>query len=131
MKRLVHRLKRCLRQAAGERRGFTLVEVLVVLMIIAIGILPLAVVQNRARHQVSDADRFTQAATLAQRQLEWAKGRGFAAAAPDSGQEGSLVWRVNVADLDVGRLRHVEVEVSYPMGTQIETLRMASLISRR
>ena len=59
------------------RGGFTLTEILVVMGILVIGILPLAMIQSRARHEVNKSDRFTQAITLAQRQLEEAKGAGF------------------------------------------------------
>ena len=113
-----------------DRRGFTLVEVLVVLVIIAIGIMPLALVQTRARQEVSESDRYTRAVTLAQRQLEWTKGMGFAAAASDSGYHGDLTWRTIVADVDVG-LRRVAVEVAFTQGAQADTLRMASLLSLR
>jgi len=116
--------------AAGGRDGFTLVEVLVVLVIIAIGILPLALVQTRARQEVAESDRYTQAVTVAQRQLEWCKGLGFADAAPDSGADGTVQWRTAVEDLDLG-LRRVSVTVVFQQGATPDTLRMASLLSMR
>jgi len=119
-----------LQAASPDRGGFTLVEVLVVLVIIAIGIMPLALVQTRARQEVTETDRYTRAVTLAQRQLEWTKGLGFNAAAPDSGQDGDLLWRTQVEDVDIG-LRRVAVIVAFSQGTQPDTLRMASLISLR
>ncbi len=128
-RRLQRALARGVRGPA-DRRGFTLVEVLVVLVIISIGILPLALVQTRARQEVSEADRYTQAAILAQRQLETVKGLGFAAAAPDSGLEGPLFWRTDVDDVDLG-LRRIRVTVIFPHGSQPDTLQMASLLSMR
>ncbi|HOX26840.1 MAG TPA: prepilin-type N-terminal cleavage/methylation domain-containing protein [Candidatus Krumholzibacteria bacterium] len=130
MMRAIDRDRR--RPGAGRisREGFTLVEVLVVLVILAIGIMPLAVVQTRARQEVAEADRFTQAVTLAQRQLEWCKGMGFAAAAADSGVDGSLRWWTDVEDVDVG-LRRLWVTVVFQQGATPDTLRMASLLSIR
>jgi prepilin-type N-terminal cleavage/methylation domain-containing protein len=112
------------------RDGFTLVEVLVVLVIISIGILPLALVQSRARQDVTETDRYTRAVNLAQRQLEWSRGLGFEAAAPDSGLDGELFWRTRIQNVDVG-LRQVQVTVIFPHGGEPDTLRMASLLSMR
>ncbi len=114
----------------ADRDGFTLVEVLVVMVIITIGILPLALVQTRARQEVGEANRFTQAMTVAQEQLEWSKGLGFDDAAADSGMTGAIFWRTEVEDLDVG-LRRLHVTVIFPQGTQVDTLQMASLLSMR
>jgi prepilin-type N-terminal cleavage/methylation domain-containing protein len=115
---------------APARDGFTLVEVLVVLVIITIGILPLALVQTRARQEVSEADRFTQAMSLAQERLEWSKGLGFANAAADSGTEGAVFWRTEVDSMDFG-LNRVRVTVIFPQGGVIDTLSVASLVSMR
>lgn len=130
MKRFLDSLRRKLTAAANNRRGFTLVEVLVVLVIIAIGIMPLALVQTRARQEVTESDRYTRAVTLAQRQLEWTKGMGFNAAVSDSGYVGDLAWRTRVEDVDIG-LRRVAVVVTFTQGAQADTLRMASLLSLR
>lgn len=113
-----------------NRDGFTLVEVLVVMVIITIGILPLALVQTRARQEVTEADRFTQAMTMAQEQLEWAKGMGFANAVPDSGNADGVFWQTNVEDIDLG-LRRVSVTVIFSQGSRPDTLQMASLLSMR
>ena len=114
----------------GDRDGFTLVEVLVVMVIITIGILPLAMVQTRARQEVSEADRFTQAMNVAQEHLEWTKGMGFDNAVPDSGVDGAVSWRVGVDDLDVG-LRRITVTVIFPQGSQPDTMQIAALLSIR
>jgi prepilin-type N-terminal cleavage/methylation domain-containing protein len=130
MMRAIDNHVRRLRAAAARREGFTLVEVLVVLVVITIGILPLALVQTRARQEVAEADRYTQAVTVAQRQLEWSKGMGFANAAPDSGTDGTIQWRTAVEDLDLG-LRRVRVTVVFQRGAMPDTLSMASLLSMR
>jgi prepilin-type N-terminal cleavage/methylation domain-containing protein len=113
-----------------DRGGFTLVEVLVVMVIITVGILPLALVQARARGEVQEADNYTRAVTIAQEQLEWTKGMGFAAAAPDSGAEGGVAWRTTVTDVDFG-LRQIDVTVIFNQGATPDTLSMTSLLSMR
>jgi prepilin-type N-terminal cleavage/methylation domain-containing protein len=118
------------RAALNERDGFTLVEVMVVLIIITIGILPLALVQNRARQEVNEADRYTTAMTVAQEQLEWAKGMGFDDAQPDSGTTGAVQWTTRIDDIDVG-LRQIRVTVIFAQGGRPDTLAMASLLSMR
>lgn len=112
------------------RDGFTLVEVLVVLVIISIGILPLALVQTRARQEVSEADRFTQALTVAQERLEWNKGLGFNEALADSGTDGAIFWRTQIDSMDFG-LSRVRVTVIFPQGSSADTLSVASLVSMR
>ena len=110
--------------------GFTLVEVLVVLVILSIGILPLALVQTRARSEVVEADQYTRALTVAQRQLESTKGLGYMNAVGGEGIEDGIAWQTTVADVDVG-LRRIDVDVLFSQGSQPDTLRMTSLLSIR
>ncbi len=113
-----------------KRNGFTLVEVMVVMVILSIGVLPLTIVQTRSRQEVQEADRYTQAVTVAQQQLEWLKGQGFGNAAADSGTTGGVVWRTSVAQVSFG-LERLGVEVSFRQGASPDTLRMACLVSVR
>jgi len=113
-----------------NRAGFTLPEVLVVMVILAIGVIPLTIVQTQARREVQETDRYTQAVTVAQQQLEWAKGLGFGNAAPDSGQVGQVAWRLNVTDVAFG-LQRLQVQVEFQQGAQPDTLRMGCLVSLR
>jgi prepilin-type N-terminal cleavage/methylation domain-containing protein len=125
--------RRRIRRPAGtapDRSGFTLVEILVVLMIITIGIVPLAVVQTRARHEVSKSDDLTQAIVLAQNRLEQAKSLGFGNVAADSGQAGRLRWVMTVQNTSFG-LDEIGVRVTWFDGRSEQTLRMASLMSVR
>ena len=110
--------------------GFTLVEIMMVLMILTVGVLPIAVIQHRAREQVSEADRATQGMEVAQLHLERIKGMGFGNAVPDSGQAGHIAWTVRVNNVAFG-LDQVTVTVSWQNDGQQETLTIADLMSTR
>ncbi|MCH7549593.1 MAG: prepilin-type N-terminal cleavage/methylation domain-containing protein [Candidatus Krumholzibacteriota bacterium] len=49
--------------------GFTLVELMVVLVILTIGLLPLALVQTRAQQDVFETGQFSNAVQIAQLQI--------------------------------------------------------------
>jgi len=119
-----------LRIAALERSGFTLVEILVVLMIITIGIVPLAMVQTRARREVSRSGDLTQAIVLAQNRIEAAKSLGFGNAAPDSGDAGRLHWVMTVQNASFG-LDRIGVRVTWFDGRTGQDLHMTALLSLR
>lgn len=113
-----------------SRDGFTLPEVMVVMVILAIGVLPLTMIQARARAEIRETDRYTQAVTVAQQQLEWAKGQGFGNAVADSGQAGQVQWWTDVQPVSFG-LERIEVQVVFRQGSTPDTLRVASLLSMR
>ena len=114
----------------SSRSGFSLTELMVVLVILSIGILPLAMVQSRARQEVSESDRYTQAVNVAQDQLERMKGLGFNAAAPDSGVVGLIQWQTNVTLVSIG-LERLEVTVSWADPDGDKSLTVANLVSLR
>ena len=112
------------------REGFTLVEIMMVLMILTVGVLPIAVIQHRSREQVSEADRHTQGIEVAQMHLERTKGMGFGNAVPDSGQAGQIAWTVRVNNVALG-LDRVEVTVTWQNDGLQESLTIADLMSTR
>jgi prepilin-type N-terminal cleavage/methylation domain-containing protein len=116
--------------AAKTRAGFTLPEIMVVLLIVTIGIVPLAVVQSQARREVGRSDRFTQAVALAQDRLERLKGAGFGVAAADSGQAGRLRWVSAVQNVGFG-LDRITVTVTWRDGGDLQTVQVAGLQSMR
>jgi prepilin-type N-terminal cleavage/methylation domain-containing protein len=118
------------RLRAFGREGFTLIEIIMVLMILTIGVLPIAVIQHRARDQVSEADRATQAIEVGQAQLERITGMGFGNTVPGNGQVGNVTWTATVTNVSFGMDR-VEVTVTWDNDGFQETLTMADLVSMR
>ncbi len=110
--------------------GFSLVEILVVLLILSVGILPVVVIQHRARREISEADRYTQAVTVAQSNMERIKGQGFGVAAPDSGANGEINWTCSVTNVSIGMDR-IEVTASWQGDRGLESLTIADLVSMR
>ncbi len=96
----------------GDERGFSLVELMVVLVVLAIGLLPLAFVQTRAQQEVVDSGRQTEALALAQLQMETAKTLGFGVAATDTGVVGNYQWIQSVQNVSLG-LDQVTVTVNW------------------
>jgi prepilin-type N-terminal cleavage/methylation domain-containing protein len=112
------------------RDGFTLTEIMVVLLILAIGVVPLALVQSRARTEVSRSDRMTQATALAQAQLEIMKGAGFGNAQADTGQAGQLMFATQVQNVTFG-LDRIQVTVNWFDGRSNQALVVSDLLSMR
>ena len=132
---MLNKLNRAWRQFLSRgpvagREGFTLVEIMMVLMILSIGILPVAVIQHRARREVSEASRYTEGIVIASGQLERIKGMGFGVAAPDSGAAGQVNWNAQVTNVSFG-LDRIVVTASWQNGSATETLAVTDLISMR
>jgi prepilin-type N-terminal cleavage/methylation domain-containing protein len=112
------------------REGFTLVEIMMVLMILAVGVLPIAVIQHRARKEVSEADRYTQGIVLAQMELERMKGMGFGNAVPAAGQTGNITWVSTVTNVSFG-LDRIDVTATWTDDNGQRTLTVSDLVSMR
>ena len=83
--------------------GFTLVELMVVLVILTIGLLPLALVQTRAQQDVFESGQFSDAIQVAQLQMESAKSLGFGNIPSDSGVVDNVYnWNRNVQNVSLG-----------------------------
>ena len=130
MNRKIRNMLRAGRLPGSNREGFTLVEIMMVLMILSVGVLPIAIIQHQSRKQVSEADRHTQGIELAQLHLERVKGMGFGNAASDSGQTGQINWTVRVSNISFG-LDRVEVTTMWESDGAQETLTIADLVSMR
>jgi len=128
---MLTRLHRALRRAMqSNREGFSLVEILMVLMIISVGIIPIAVIQHRARREVTESNHYAQAVTVAQTQIERIKGRGFGNAASDSGQNGRIAWAAQVTNVSFG-LDRIEVTASWENADGVQSVQIADLVSMR
>jgi prepilin-type N-terminal cleavage/methylation domain-containing protein len=92
--------------------GFSLVELMVVLVILTIGLLPLALIQTRAQQDVFESGQYTEALQVAQLQMEVAKSSGFGNVATDSGLVDVYTWRATVSNVSFG-LDQVVVDVRW------------------
>ena len=112
------------------REGFTLVEIMMVLMILTLGVLPIAVIQHRSSRAVVEADRHTQGIQVAKMHLERIKGLGFGNAVDQAGQEGNITWAAVITNVAFG-LDRIEVTTTWTTDRGPQTLTLADLISTR
>jgi len=110
--------------------GVTLVEVMVVLVILAVGILALSAVQTRSSSDVYATGRSTRALALAQAQLENARASGFDLLAPGSGVVDNMNWTTQVDSLSPD-MRQVTVTVTWADAENTRSLRLDTLMSDR
>lgn len=113
-----------------NNRGVTLVELVIVLVIITVGILPIAAVQMRANRDVMETGFDTEALQIAHQQMERAKNLGFTAAVSDSGAVGTYNWRTLITNQSFG-LNAVEVSVTWQEGADTQSLTINNLLSMR
>ena len=116
--------------AGPGRDGFSLVEMLVVMMILAVGILPVAIVQHMARREVVKSDLYTEAVIVSQSQLERLKGMGFGNAVPDSGIAGRITWTARINNVSFG-LDRIDLITTWQSKDGQETLTISDLVSMR
>jgi prepilin-type N-terminal cleavage/methylation domain-containing protein len=116
--------------ARPDRQGFSLVEIMMVMVILAIGVLPIAVIQHRARAEVGEADRHTQAIAVAQMQVERLKSQGFGNIVDENGVSGNVTWVAQVANVSFG-LDRLTVTASWQNKNVVESLTVSDLISMR
>jgi prepilin-type N-terminal cleavage/methylation domain-containing protein len=113
-----------------DERGFTLVELMVVVVFIAVGIMTLVLVQTNAYRDIYKTGMQTRALDIAQLQLETARSAGYALAAADSGVTGGFTWLCSVDSASVG-LRQVTSTVSWTERGVTRSVRLIDLLSAR
>ena len=113
-----------------NNKGVTLVELMVVMIILAIGLLPLAFVQTLSQRDVFHSGQRTQALNIAQMQMERARNLGFNSAVPDSGSTGPFMWRTHVESAGVG-LNLVTVTVQWQERGDERAVTFRNLLSWR
>ena len=110
--------------------GFTLVELMVALVILTIGLLPLAFVQTRAQHDVYESGRYTEALEIAQLQMEETKSQGFGVADTDTGTVDNYQWIRDVQNVGQG-LDQITVTVSWSERGDQRQVRLINRLSFR
>lgn len=116
--------------ARTDRQGFTLVEIMMVMVILAVGVLPIAVIQHQARREVNEADRHTQAIAVAQMQLERMKSATFNTAVAGNGTVGNVTWVAQIDNVSFG-LNRLTVTASWREKSNVESLTVSDLVSMR
>ena len=111
--------------------GFTLVELMVVLVILTIGLLPLALVQTRAQQDVFESGQFSDAIQVAQLQMESAKSLGFGNIPPDSGTVDAVyTWNRQIQNVSLG-LDQITVSVDWNEKGEQRNIVVTDMISFR
>ena len=101
-----------------------------VLLILSVGVLPIALIQHRSRREVNEADRHTQAIAVAQAQVERLKSLGFGNIPNDAGQTGNINWAAQVTNVSFG-LDRIDLTATWQNEGGVETLVVSDLISMR
>lgn len=103
---------------------------MVVIVILTIGLLPLAFVQTRAQQDVAHSGRRTEALSLAQQQMEAAKSLGYGVAVTDTGTVNNMQWIQTVQNVQQG-LDQVTVQVQWSDVGRPQELTIIDMIARR
>lgn len=118
------------RRTHAEPAGFTLVELMVVLVVVAVGVLALSQVQTRSSRDVYSTGRGERALALAQQRIEIARSAGYTGAVSDSGVSDVFAWFAQVDSAGI-ELRQVAVTVRWLEGTSPQTCQLNTLLSAR
>ena len=119
------------RHTHKDNKGFSLIELMVVLVILTIGLLPLALVQTRASEDVTESGQFSEAVRVAELQMESAKALGFGNVATDSGTvDGFYTWDRQVTNVSLG-LDQIVVDVQWNEKGDPRNITVRDMISFR
>ena len=83
-------------------RGFTLIEILVSLFILAVGLIVLLDLFPLGLQALSYSRKIGEVSLLAQKKLEELKSQGIIEIGQKSGKEGDLNWQMNIRPLKLG-----------------------------
>lgn len=113
-----------------NEKGLTLLELMIVLVLLAIGILTLSGVQTRSFTDVHKTGLYTRALDVAEMKMETARAAGFTLAQSDSGVVDGIGWR-SLVTTEAPALRRVTVTVSWTEAGSSRSLELVSLLSSR
>jgi prepilin-type N-terminal cleavage/methylation domain-containing protein len=110
--------------ARGGRAGFTLVEVLIAMVVLAVGLLALESMAIGASRKIATANRMTEYTLIASQQLETTQARVRQNLNPQSGDQvlanGTLVATTVVQNVQgTNRLWTITVTVTPPSGSRV------------
>lgn len=115
------------RRTPDREAGFSLIETLVVLTVLALAMMPLASTQFNSRRTITQADRQTQAMQVAVEQIERARMGGFGAVVADSVVEGDYeVFSQVVPDSANPFLEEVQITVNWSSDSGPQSLVVSS-----
>jgi prepilin-type N-terminal cleavage/methylation domain-containing protein len=110
--------------------GFSLTELMVVMVVLMLAIIPLATVQTRSQQGVFESEQRSEALYIAQQQMEAVRALGFNNAVTDSGQVRVFSWRTDVQPVSLG-LNSVEVTVAWSEKGRARSVVVNDLLSFR
>ncbi len=105
----------------NQERGFTIVEVLVAVLILSVGLLALAGTAGLVTRMIGQGDRYTEAATLANRQMETLRSQTCASMVGGSTTVGRFRVSWTVTSVASGKGRQVAITVVSPTNTGMRT----------
>lgn len=109
----------------------TLIELMIVLVVVAIGILTLSGVQTRSSTDVYTTGRRTRALAVAQTEMEVTRSLGYLLAVRDSGLADGFNWKTDVDSVGEGGLRQIRVTVSWTEKGTSSSVQLLNLVSAR
>ena len=117
-----------------KKKGFTLLEMVLVLAVISLGFLPLVLLFSSGVTASSDVSRTNQAISLVQQKMEAIKNLSFTDVVTSSEAQGTingfpLFSRSVDVNEDITNLKQVTVRVSWPMATGFSSFEAATLIA--
>ena len=110
--------------------GVTLIELMFVVIILAVGILPIAVIQAQSHRDIFESGQRTRALNIANMQMERVRNLGFANAVADSGTIDTFNWNTQIQPQSFG-LNTVTVTVVWPERDDTQMIQLRNLISTR
>ncbi len=113
-----------------NNKGVTLVELLVVLVVLTVGLIPIALVQLRANKDVFHSGQRTEALSIAQMRMEQVKSMGFNNAVSNNGTVGIYSWNTNIQPAGSG-INSVTITVQWPEDGEQRDVTIRNMVAGR